>query len=74
MNTSGKNTAIVVRVELSIGVMTSDVPLMQASSSESPRPRYWAMFSVTMMELSIIIPNARIRPEREMMLSNMWKR
>ena len=56
MNTSGKNTAMVVSVELSIGVMTSDVPLMQASSSESPRPRYWAMFSVTMMELSIYVP------------------
>lgn len=74
MNTSGTKTAIVVKVELSIGVITSVVPLLQASSSESPRVLYWVMFSVTMIELSIIIPKARINPEMEMIFSDILQR
>ena len=71
MNTSGTNTAIVVSVELSIGVITSLVPMLQASSSVYPFDRYCMIFSVTMIELSIIIPSARISPEREMMFSDI---
>lgn len=62
------------KVELSIGVITSVVPLLQASSSESPRVLYWVMFSVTMIELSIIIPKARINPEMEMIFSDILQR
>ena len=59
-----------VKVELSIGVITSDVPRSHASAMPIPLARYWAIFSVTMIALSIIIPNAKIRPESEMMLSD----
>ena len=62
---------MVVKVELSIGVITSEVPLEQASSSVYPFDLYCIIFSVTMIELSIIIPNARINPEREMMFSDI---
>ncbi len=74
MNTRGTNTATVVNEELSIGVIISDVPLSQARMSVSPFCRYWVMFSVTITELSIIMPTARISPESEMMLSDTWKR
>ena len=65
---------MVVNVELSIGVITSVVPLAQASSRPCPFARYCAMFSVTIIELSIIIPNARIRPESEMIFSDILNR
>lgn len=74
MNTSGTNTAIVVSVELSIGVITSVVPLSQACSRVKPRALYCVMFSVTMIELSIIMPRARIIPDSEMMFSDILKR
>ena len=65
-NISGIKTEIVVSEELSIGVITSFVPAMQALCKEYPRSLYWDMFSVTIMELSIIIPKARINPDMEM--------
>ena len=74
MNINGTNTAMVVSDELSIGVMTSVVPAAQARFSEYPLSRYCEMFSVTMMELSIIIPTARIKPEREMTLNDTSKK
>ena len=74
MNTKGTKTAMVVKVELSIGVITSVVPRSHASSNVHPLARCWAMFSVTMMELSIIIPKAKMRPDIEMMLSDMPNR
>ena len=67
--TKGTNTAMVVRIEDKSGVMISLVPRMQAWSSSPSFSRYWEMLSVTMIELSIIIPKARMSPEREMMLS-----
>ena len=74
MNIKGTNTAIVVSEELSIGVITSVVPATQARLKAYPFSRYCAMFSVTMMELSIIIPTAMIKPESEMTLSDTSKR
>ena len=71
---SGTNTAMVVNDELSMGVITSVVPATQARFNEYPFSRYCEMFSVTMMELSIIIPTARIKPESEMTLSDTLKK
>ena len=70
MNINGTNTAMVVSDELSMGVIISVVPEAQARSNEYPRSRYCEMFSVTMMELSIIIPTANINPESEMTFSD----
>ena len=74
MKIRGTNTATVVSEELSMGVITSPVPTTQARRSEYPRSRYCEMFSVTMMQLSIIMPRARISPEREMMFRDMPNR
>ena len=74
MNISGTNTATVVSDELSMGVMTSLAPAMQARCRVSPRSRYCEMFSVTMILLSTIIPCASISPDSEMMLSDMLNR
>ena len=74
MNTNGTNTAMVVSDELSMGVIISVAPDAQALRSARPRSRCCEMFSVTMMELSIIMPTARISPESEMMLSDTWHR
>ena len=74
MKISGKNTATVVSIELSMGVITSVVPAAQARFSEYPFSRYCEMFSVTMIELSIIIPTARINPESEMTFSDTLKK
>ena len=71
MNTKGTNTATVVSDELSIGVIISDVPATAARFSEYPFSRYCDIFSVTMIALSIIMPTARIKPDREMTLSEM---
>ena len=70
MKISGTNTAMVVSDELSMGVIISVVPAAQARFKDQPRSLYCDMFSVTMMELSIIIPTARISPESEMTLSD----
>jgi hypothetical protein len=74
MKINGTNTAIVVNEELSIGVITSLVPAIHARLSEYPRSRYCEIFSVTIMELSIIIPNARISPERDMIFRDILNR
>ena len=71
INTRGTNTAMVVRDELSIGVIISEVPVTTARFSEYPFSRYCDTFSVTIMELSIIIPTARISPESEITLSEI---
>ena len=68
--TNGTNTAMVVSDELSMGVIISVVPVAQARFSEYHFSRYCEMFSVTMMELSIIIPTARIKPDKEMTFSD----
>ena len=60
--------------KLSMGVISAVVPSAQALRSKRPRSRYCEMFSVTMMELSIIIPKAKMRPDIEMMLSDMPNR
>ena len=64
---SGTNTEQVVRTELSIGATTSRVASTTASFRELPRCQYWVMLSITIMELSTIIPSPRMSPEREMM-------
>ena len=66
MKINGTNTAMVVNDELSIGVIISVVPAAHARFKEYPLSRYCEMFSVTMMELSIIIPTAKINPDSEM--------
>jgi len=71
---NGTNTAMVVSDELSIGVITSVVPAAQARFREYPFSLYCEMFSVTIMELSIIIPTARINPDNEMMLNDTSKK
>ena len=68
MKTSGTKTATVVSDDESIGVIISTVPFTQLSISGSPRWRYCCMFSVTITELSIIMPTANIMPDIEMML------
>lgn len=65
---------MVVSEELSMGVTTSLVPVIQARRREYPRSRYCEIFSVTIIELSIIIPKARINPAREMIFSDIWQR
>ena len=74
MNISGTNTATVVSMELSIGVITSVVPAAHALRKEYPCSRYCDIFSVTIMELSIIIPTASIKPDSEMIFNDTLKR
>ena len=73
---SGTNTEQVVSTELSMGVNTSLVPFTMASSNVLPCRHRCMILSMTMMELSTIMPTPRIRPDSEMILSEMpnrWK-
>ena len=63
--------ATVVSIELNMGVIISVAPATQARRNVYPRSRYCEIFSVTIMELSIIIPTARIIPESDMTLSEI---
>jgi len=65
---------MVVKEELNMGVTTSLVPVIQARRNEYPRSRYCDIFSVTIIELSIIIPNARINPASEMIFRDILHR
>ena len=65
---------MVVSEELSIGVIISVVPSSPARINERPFSRYWDMFSVTIIELSIIIPTASINPDSEITFSDTWQR
>ena len=65
---SGMNTAHVVSTELSIGLLTSAVPLSTAVRKSSPRCHLAVMLSVSTMVLSTIMPTPKMSPEREMML------
>ena len=61
-NTSGRNTAIVVRVEATTAIDTSRVPSMVDSSTPRPRSRALAIDSSTTIESSTTRPVARARP------------
>ena len=71
MKIKGMNTAQVVSTELSMGVNTSFVPRMVAVRSGSPLSQCCVILSMTMMELSTIIPTPSTMPDREMMLMEM---
>ena len=68
---NGTNTEQVVNTELNIGVNTSFVPFTRASASGIPCRHRCITLSMTMMELSTIIPTPRISPDREMMFREM---
>ena len=61
-NTSGRNTAIVVRVEATTAMNTSRVPLIAASRMPMPRSRALAIDSSTTIESSTTRPVASARP------------
>ena len=71
---SGTNTAQVVSTDDSIGTMTSLVPCVTAPASCSPRIQRAVMLSMTMIELSTIIPMPSTSPDREMMLIEICNR
>ena len=49
-------------------------PPRRLSATNNPFPLYCDIFSVTIIELSIIIPSARISPDREMILRDILHR
>ncbi len=67
-NISGINTEQVVSTDESIGVNTSDAPSATASSSGFPSSARRVILSITIIELSTIIPTPRIRPASDMTL------
>ena len=69
MNTMGKNTAMVVRVEAVTAMPTSDAPRRADSTMESPSSRHRNMLSSTTMALSTSMPMPRASPPSDMMLS-----
>ncbi len=69
VNTMGKNTQTVVKVEAMIAPATSFAPSMEASRILFPSLRIRYIFSITTIELSTSIPTPRAKPEREMMFS-----
>ena len=62
------NTEQVVRTELNIAEKTSLTPLTTASFRENPLSRSCVILSITIIELSTIIPIPRISPERDIIL------
>ena len=68
---NGTNTEQVVSTELNIGVNTLFVPFTRASASGIPCRHRCITLSITMMELSTIIPTPRISPDKEMMFREM---
>ncbi len=73
-NTSGRNTAIVLRVEATTAMLTSRVPAMAASRMLRPRSRALAMLSSTTIESSTTSPVASARPPSDITfkLSPSW--
>ena len=71
MNISGMKTLQVVSTELSMGAKTLAVPLHTAFSSFAPPLCFCKILSITIIELSTIIPTPKISPEREMILMDM---
>ena len=67
-NTSGRNTAMVVRVDATTAMLTSRVPTIADSSIPSPRSRALAIDSSTTMESSTTRPVARARPPSDITL------
>ena len=65
VNTMGRNTQTVVRVDAAMAPATSLAPSMAASFTEYPSLRRRYIFSITTMELSTSIPIPSARPERE---------
>ena len=61
----GRKTEQVVRTELNIGAKTSPTPLTTASLRGTLRSRICVILSITIIELSTIIPIPRINPERD---------
>ena len=75
--TKGINTEHVVKTDEINGRITSVVPRVTALVNLSPLSMYCVMLSITIMELSIIIPTPNIKPDSEIifidMLANMKK-
>ena len=73
-NTSGRNTAITVRVDATTAMPTSRVPAMAASMMPSPRSRALAMLSSTTIESSTTRPVASASPPSDitLRLSPSW--
>ena len=67
-NTSGKNTATVVRVDAITAIETSRAPLTAACRIVAPASRMRAMFSSTTIESSTTIPVASASPPSDMTL------
>ncbi len=70
VNTIGRNTHTVVRVEAIIAPPTCRAPSIAAFLADSPsslRIRY--IFSITTMELSTSIPTPSARPDKEIMFN-----
>ena len=67
-NTSGRNTAIVVKVDATTAMLTSRVPVMAASRMPSPRSRAFAIDSSTTIESSTTRPVASARPPSDITL------
>ena len=68
---SGRNTLQVVNTELNIGVKTFQVPSATAFSTLWAETLFCKILSITMIELSTIIPTPNIKPERDMILSEI---
>ncbi len=64
MNTTGRNTAIVVNVEAATAPHTSFVPRKAATRALSPNEQRLITFSRTTTALSTSIPTANARPAR----------
>ena len=68
-NTTGTNTAIVVRVEATTARPTSEAPRCAATAPLSPRSRLLKIASSTTIESSTSMPTPSARPPSDMTLS-----
>ena len=73
-NTSGRNTAIVVRVDAVTAMPTSDAPATAACTTPMPASRLRAMFSSTTIESSTTMPVASARPPSDITFKDSPKR
>ena len=69
VNTIGRNTHTVVRVDAVIAPATCFAPETAACTFEYPRFLKRYVFSITTMELSTSIPTPKARPESDITLS-----